>query len=321
MSCSSGLVDEITEDEEKSFSYTEVADRVKAEQDEFAYLFVKEGTVDFDLVIYDPVTGDRLIRSAETNMGDFLADVYQNYFEADLAVLNGGSIRANIDEGDITYMDLITVYAWNTGQVILDMLEMGARLYPEECGGWILPSSNLTFCIDTTIPASVNVNSDGEFVSVDGEYRVKNVKISGEDLDLEKEYKLAINTYYSLEYGDGMTMFKDCKVLVPAAGEDPIIDHDVLIDYLDQIGGVVPEEYEDPYGQGRFVIITEENKDLLEEAEEAISEAVAEVEEAVSEQVAEAEEAISEAAEKMEEVIEGASEVQSEVTKLLGKKP
>jgi len=148
----------------------------------------------------------------------------------------------------------------------------------------------MTYMIDTTIPSSVNVNSDGEFVSVDGEYRVKNVMIGGEPLDLEKNYKLAINTYYSQEYGDGMTMFKDCKVLVPAEGEDPIIDHDVVIDYLKQIGGEVPEEYADPYGQGRFIIITEENKDLLEEAEEAVTESA---EEAVTE--AAEEEALTEA--------------------------
>ena len=294
---STGLVDEVTDEEKEGALYSEVYDAVQELEDQFAYLFVVEGTTDFDLVIYDPETGDRMIRNAETNLGDFLADVYRNYFDADIAVLNGGSIRANIDAGEINFMDLITVYPWNTatgvvevsGQVVLDMLEMGAHLYPEECGGWILPSG-MTYMIDTTIPSSVNVNSDGEFVSVDGEYRVKNVMIGGEPLDLEKNYKLAINTYYSQEYGDGMTMFKDCKVLVPAEGEDPIIDHDVVIDYLKQIGGEVPEEYADPYGQGRFIVITEENKDLLEEAEEAVTESA---EEAVTE--AAEEEALTEA--------------------------
>ncbi|MBO7711145.1 MAG: bifunctional metallophosphatase/5'-nucleotidase, partial [Lachnospiraceae bacterium] len=286
---STGLVDRITDDEKATDEYNEVYDAVQELEDMFAYLFVVEGTTDFDLVIYDPETEERLIRKSETNLGDFLSDVYRNYFDADIAVLNGGSIRANIEEGEINFMDIITVYPWNTptgvvevpGQVILDMLEMGAHLYPEECGGWILPSG-MSYMIDSTIPSSVNVNSDGEFVSVDGEYRVKNVMVGDEPLDLEKNYKLAINTYYSQEYGDGMTMFKGCKVLVPAEGEDNIIDHDVVVDYIkNTLNGVVPEEYADPYGQGRFTIITEENKDLLEEAEEAVTEGA--LEEAVTE--------------------------------------
>ena len=101
-----------------------------------------------------------------------------------------------------------------------------------------------------------------------------------------------------------MTMFKGCKVIVPAEGEDEIIDHDVVIDYLREIGDAVPAEYEDPYGQGRFVIITEENKDLLAEEEavtEAVTEAVEETatEEAVEEVTEAAEEVLTEAAEEV----------------------
>ena len=294
---SSGLVDKVTDDEKKTDEYNEVYDAVQEIEDALAYLFVVSGSTDFDLVIYDPETGDRLIRVAETNLGDFLADVYRNYFDADIAFINGGSIRANIDEGDINFMDELAVYPWNTqtgvvevsGQVILDCLEMGAHLYPEECGGWIQPSG-ITYMIDSTIPSSVNINSDGEFVSVDGEYRIKNVMVGDEPLDLEKNYKLAINKYYSADYGDGMTMFKGCKFLVPAEGEEPIIDHDVVTEYIKKnLGGKIPEEYADPYGQGRYIIITEENKDLLEEAEEAVTEA--------------AEEAMTEAADELPEVV------------------
>ena len=288
-----GLVNELTQAEVESDEYAAVDEMVQAIQGELEYLFVVDGTTDFDLVIYDPETGDRIIRNAETNLGDFLADIYLNYFEADAAVLNGGSIRANVEAGEITFMEILTVYPWNTntgvvevsGQVILDMLEMGAHLYPEECGGWILPAG-MTYDINATIPSSVNINTDGEFVSVDGEYRVQNVMIGGEPLDLEKNYKLAINEYYSKDYGDGMTMFKGCKTLVPAEGEDKIIDHDVVVAYLESIGKTVPEEYKDPYGQGRINIITEIAEEETEAAEEPAKAAAAE-KEAVTEDAAE----------------------------------
>ena len=293
VTATTGLVDELTEEELASDAYAEMDEAVQEIQAQYEYLFVKVGSMDFDLVIYDPETGDRLVRVAETNMGDFLSDAYRIQGGADIGFLNGGSIRANIDAGDIVYMDLITVMPWNsetgvievTGQQILDCLEMGAHLYPEECGGFIQPSG-LTYTIDTTIPSSVNVNSDGEFVSVDGEYRVKDVMVGDEPLKLDKTYTLAINKYYSQEYGDGMTMFKGSKVIDPADGEEWRIDHDAVIDYLAFLGDKVGDEYADPYGQGRITLITEEAQE--EPAQTETEEATEEITEAVTETVTEA---------------------------------
>ena len=310
----SGLVNALTEEEKALQSYNDVYEMVQDIEDKYAYLFVVEGTADNDLIIYDPLTEDRLIRVAETNLGDFLADAYRLVYNNDIGMINGGSIRANVDEGDINYMDIISVFPWNTdysvvevsGQVILDCLEMGAHLYPEECGGF-MQVSGLTYKIDSTIPSSVQVNSDGEFVSVDGEYRVKDVMVGDEPLDLEKTYRLGINTYYSKEYGDGMTMFKDSKFIFPAedavesaeeestetadAAEiptEPVIDHDVVIAYLEMLGGATGEEYADLYGQGRITVITEEDKAALE-TEAETEDIVAAVEEAISEVAEEAE--------------------------------
>lgn len=270
---SSGLINELAEEQTTSESYTALDTMVQEIQEQYAYLFVKVGSIDYDLVIYDPEDPEmRLVRTTETNMGDFLTDAYRIQAGADIGFLNGGSIRANIEAGDITYMDLITVMPWNsetgvievTGQQILDCLEMGAHLYPEECGGFI-QTSGLTYSIDTTIESSVNVNSDGEFVSVDGDYRVKDVMVGEEALDLEKTYTLAINRYYSEECGDGMTMFKGSKVISPAEGEEWTVDHDVIIDYLASLGDHVGEDYADPYGQGRITLITEESAENAEE--------------------------------------------------------
>ena len=268
-----GLINELTDEEFKSFGYSSIDEQVQAIEEEFAYLFVKVGETPFDLVIYDPESGDRIVRKQETNLADFLADAYREELKADIAVMNGGSIRANIEAGEINYMEIIAVFPWNTpvsvvevpGQVILDMLEMGAHLYPEECGGFI-QVSGMSYTIDASVPSSVNVNSDGEFVSVDGDYRVKDVMVGDEPLDLKKTYKLAINTYYSKEYGDGMNMFEGCKILVPAEGEEDIIDHDVIIDYLAHLNDKVPEDYKDPYGQGRLTIIGAEEASADEAA-------------------------------------------------------
>ena len=80
-----------------------------------------------------------------------------------------------------------------TGQDILDALEMGARVTPEENGGF-LQVSGLTYTIDTSIPSSVVLNDEKEFVKVDGERRVKDVKVNGEAIDPAKTYTLPPTT-------------------------------------------------------------------------------------------------------------------------------
>ncbi len=321
ITASAGLVSELTEEEMASDAYAEMDKAVADIELNYDYLFEVEGTTDFDLVIYDPANPDvRLVRNANTNMADFVTDAYRSVTGADIAFLNGGSIRANISAGEIQYIALRNVFPWGTlmsvievtGQQILDCLEMGAREYPEECGGFIVPSG-LTYTIDTTIPENVNVNSDGEFVSVDGEYRVKDVMVGDEPLDLEKTYTLAINDYYSIDCGDGMTMFKGSKVVDPADGGDHYLDISILIEYLASLeDGRVPDEYSDPYGQGRITFYTGE------EAQEAETEAVAAAGEAVTEEAAEEateggeeevdalEEAATEAAEAVEATTEAA---------------
>lgn len=217
---------------------------------------------DVTLTTTDPENPDvRLIRNTETNLGDLCADAYRTLLGADIAFVNGGGIRANIEQGDITYGDIIAVHPFGnaaclveaTGQEILDALELGASVVPEEKGGF-LHVSGLTYEIHSYIPSSVVLTENKEFVSVDGEYRVKNVMVGGEPLDLEKTYTLASHNYMLKSGGDGYTMFMDNTILQ----NEVLIDNQVLINYIvDELGGVVGEEYADPYGDGRITIYTE----------------------------------------------------------------
>ena len=219
------------------------------------------------LTVDDPTAVDeagkpiRIIRRAETNLGDLCADAYRDQSGAQIALVNGGGIRTNIEAGDITLNDILKVHPFGnemcvvevTGQQVLDALEYGARDVPNECGGF-MQVSGLTYEIHTYIPSSCTHDERNMFTGVDGEYRVKNVKVGGEDLDVTKTYTLASHNYMLLGDGDGMTMFKGAKVLK----EGVKLDNQVLIDYIvDTLGGVVGEAYANPYGEGRIVAVEE----------------------------------------------------------------
>ena len=213
------------------------------------------------LYIYDPETEVRIIRSAETNLGDLCADAYRALSGADVAFVNGGGVRAQIPAGDITLDQIYSVHPFGnimcmvevTGQQILDALEFGARNNPGENGGF-LHVSGLTYEIHTYIESSCVSDENGMFVKVDGEYRVKNVVVGGEPLDVNKTYTLASHNYMLKSAGDGFSMFAGAKLLI----DESLIDNQVLITYITvNLGGVVGEEYAEPYGQGRIVAVPE----------------------------------------------------------------
>ena len=151
-----------------------------------------------------------------------------------------------------------------TGQTILDALEMGVSEWPEPSGGF-MQVSGLTYCINTAIESSVVVDEYGNFKGVDGEYRVYNVKINGQPLDLDKTYTVASHNYMLLEAGDGMTMFANCPVLQ----EGVMIDNQSIIEYVRALGGIIGSTYANPEGQGRIVFtdgrITSGEESIVEE--------------------------------------------------------
>ena len=217
------------------------------------------------LTITDPEAVDtngkpiRIVRSQETNLGDLCADAYLAQSGADVAFVNGGGIRVSIDAGDITLNNILKVHPFGnamcvievSGQQILDALEWGSRSIPGELGGF-LQVAGLTYEIHSYIESGCVTDENGMFAGVEGERRVKNVMIHGEPIDPAATYTLASHDYMLLNNGDGYTMFAGCKLL-----QDRVkLDNQVLMDYIiDDLGGVIGEQYEDPYGEGRIVIV------------------------------------------------------------------
>ena len=251
----------------------ELIQQIKAQYEELLHEVV--AYTPFDLVVNDPETGERIVRSQETNLGDLCADAYRTLLGADIAFVNGGGVRATINEGEITFENVINVHPFGneaclvevTGQQILDALEMGSRMVPNENGGF-LQVSGLTYTICDDIEPNVIVGDDKMWIGPAGTpYRVQNVMVQTNDrgwepLDLEKTYKLASHNYMLLNKGDGFAMFGRENVNVIL--EDVLIDNAVLINYIQTMPGatidgveyehVVDAQYENPYGQGRIII-------------------------------------------------------------------
>ncbi len=213
-----------------------------------AILAEKITTLDHDMYIKDE-EGIRMVRSRETTMGDFAADALRYYMDTDIALVNGGGVRANVEAGDLTYGDLLDVMPFQnelascyaSGQQIVDALEYCSRLtegiYKLDGNavgenGAFLQASGLKYTIDTSIPSSVILDGDNMFAGFSDENRrVKDVMVleNGEyvPIDLNKMYSVASTNYVLFHKGDGNTAFEGCEAIV----EEGPVDVTALIEY------------------------------------------------------------------------------------------
>ena len=205
-----------------------------------------------DLITHD-IDGNRLVRKSETNLGNLCAEAMRSAVDADIGYVNGGGIRSNISTGDVTFNDLLAVFPFNntvvlaqiSGQTIKDMLEMAMMKWPSE-DGCFPHLSGITFSLNTSIPSSVLTNELDEFQGVSGEYRVHDIKIFNretqtyEPIILDKKYTIAAANYYLLDYGSGMTMFKNAEIL----RNDGMLDVEALEYYIvEELNGRIGQKY------------------------------------------------------------------------------
>ena len=215
------------------------------------------GHSDFDLNVYKNASestksNTQLSRVQENTLCNLVTDAMKRYGEADITILNAGSVRKDVKQGNISYQNVIDTMPYSndvivkqiTGQTIIDALEFATRFLPESSSRF--PQvSGVAYKIDTSINTSVVVDSNGVFQNVSGERRVYGVKVNGEDVDVKKNYTISTSSYI-LEGGDGFSMFKDFEITRTSAG----VDNQVLLQYIENdLNGVIPEKYSEVEGR------------------------------------------------------------------------
>ncbi len=224
--------------------------------------------------------GNRLVRSQETNSGDFAADALYYLFDqtnavdgypVDVSIMNGGGIRNEAITGDISYLTCKIMHTFGnvacliqvTGQQLLDALEFGARGVGtgEEIGGF-LQVSGAKYTIDTSIDSTVTMDDKGVFTGIAGDYRVKDVQIYNretgeyEPLDVNASYNLAGYNYTLRDLGDGFSMFSGASNIIDYVMEDYMVLANYVQSFEDTDGDGLPNVtgYSELNGSGRITI-------------------------------------------------------------------
>jgi 5'-nucleotidase len=158
-------------------------------------------------------------RTRETNVANFIADAFRRAARADVALINGGSIRADaiISPGAVMLRDVLSILPFNnelvkigvTGQTLRQAIEHGvSRTAPGAEPGRFPQVSGLTYVFDATRPA-------GD--------RVTEIMVGGRPLDPKRTYTM-VTTRYVAEGGDQYAMLKGHENLL----RERLLDSEVL---------------------------------------------------------------------------------------------
>ena len=241
---------------------------------------------DTKFYINDPATGKRRIRSG-------VADGIYTYFNeieelhCDIAIMNGGGIRTDVEAGPWSFKTCKTVSPFGnvaclmsvTGQQVQDALEFGARFAGAEGkeNGGFLQVAGARYTIHTGTPNTVQTDDKNVWTGSAATPRVSNVEIydkttgTYQPLDPNATYALAGMNYTLRNLGDGFAMFDGATLIKDYVSEDYL----VMSSYAAMFGGVdangLPHlasanspladypgyllNYEDPYGAGRIQMI------------------------------------------------------------------
>lgn len=201
-------------DLEPSAEITALMNDIKTEQKKITELVLSSTEVTLD--------GERdQVRAGETNLGNLIADAMINESGAEIAITNGGGIRASILPGEITKGDIITVLPFGNfivtkevkGSDIKAAIENGVDSYPGTKGAF--PHvAGIAYTFDANLPAGARVTS---------------ITRNGMPLDMNKTYVLATNNFMAAG-GDNYKMFAHYSV----TGEFAALD-EALIDYMNKV--------------------------------------------------------------------------------------
>ncbi|XP_065064336.1 trifunctional nucleotide phosphoesterase protein YfkN-like [Rhopilema esculentum] len=150
-----------------------------------------------------------IVRTQESNLGNFIADIMRMAMQTDVAILNGGSLRSDRihQAGCFTLKDLVSILPMMdilvviavTGENLIEALENGVSQYPRHEGRF--PQvSGVQFSFNPDLPAGQRILRNS-------------VKVNGQSLDWKLEYRVCVKSYLA-KGKDGYDIFKSCKQLV-----------------------------------------------------------------------------------------------------------
>ncbi|GGO74253.1 bifunctional UDP-sugar hydrolase/5'-nucleotidase UshA [Bowmanella pacifica] len=170
--------------------------------------------------------GDRTqVRFVQTNLGRLIGAAQLHKAAADLAVISGGGIRDSIASGPISYKDILKVQPFGNTLTYVDM--RGTELFDYLTQVAAKPADTGAYAQFYRVSMTL---SDGQ---------LQQVFIGGEPLQMERVYRLALNSY-NASGGDGYPVLTGH----PGYVNTGFVDADVLREFVIQQSPIDADAYQ-----------------------------------------------------------------------------
>ena len=187
--------------------------------------------------------GKRAVRNSPTNTGDLAADATRWYCGAELALVNGGGLRKDIEQGDVTLGEIIDMQPFNNdlnlyaipAKTLVKMIEYACSgLLTEEETGLLIHPSGFGY---------VYSKEEKKLVDI---FEIDDTAGVCREMNMERVYSVGMASYNFLQFGE---IVKDCEVIRANIGMDNMATKEYIETALD---GHIGQEYAKP--QGRLTI-------------------------------------------------------------------
>lgn len=160
----------------------------------------------------------------ESTLGNLITDAVRDFTNADIAFQVGGGLRADVEQGVVTYGDIMNVVPFNSeiylmefsGTDLLELLEQSAGMV-----SGVLQQSGLTLVVNTK-------REMGE--------RVVSAIFKGQQIERVNTYTIAVNAFIR-SGGDGFTGFLKGKNV----RSTNVIEREIVVDYIKKLETIAPK--------------------------------------------------------------------------------
>ncbi len=165
-----------------------------------------------------------IVRNNQTNLGRLIATSHMQRAKADFSVMNSGGVRASIEEGEISYKDVLTVQPFGNTLAYVDMT--GSEI------------------IDYLNVVATKTKDSGAYAQFAGismtvsDNQVSDVMIGGKALDVNSTYRFTIPSFNGAG-GDGYPKINNHVNYVDTG----YIDAEVLKDYIQEKSPINKEDF------------------------------------------------------------------------------
>jgi 5''-nucleotidase/2'',3''-cyclic phosphodiesterase and related esterases len=186
------------------------------------------------------ISDRKYARSQELPLGNFMADLFNKYSGSDVTIINGGGIRSNLEAGDITVGDIISIMPFSNTHQIKEITPAVLYAAIEHGTGETVLNAEGTWVDQTKLfgkfPQVAGMKYSVDFSKpVGSRVTIWLDKDNGEVLDRNDNTTIITvsASNFMLSGGDGYTMFADRKVIADMGTEDQI-----FVNYIKEIGKI-----------------------------------------------------------------------------------